>query len=328
MAKGKYFDNPPASAGSLGRFGNHIVGSPFQRLTMLFFVVLVLTGCGERDPKAQVTAGQLLPGKSDLSGLTLIDSVKSFDRGKVWDYLGQDADRFLYNGFQILWAAQYASSDGSRKLKVDLTQFADPIKAFALYSFYRSPNDKFIDVVTDGCIAKDTLLFYKGAYLGRAVAAYANSESDLIAVAKLVTDRITDTTSALPQLKLFPREGLIPHSETVSLDDIGGPNDQSNLWSADYAIGGDTVTLHFRLNVSEAGMISASSEFVGRQGSITEYLLEAGYQSFIGQNGEKEPVFCALNKGVFCAVTGFADKKIAQQLVKQLFESALPKQTK
>lgn len=321
MIEQRYFESFKSTTTTIRGSG----GMRLMRFACLAIVLSFQIALGAKATKGTLDITKLLPGKSDLTGFEPAGEVKSYDRGKVWDYFGPAADRFVYNTVQYLAAAQYVSPDRARKLSLDVMTFADPLKAFAFYSFYRSSGCKFVNLPTEGYITNDTLVFFKGSYFGRVVASYAGSEADLQAAAVVVTSRIPDTLLLPTQLAIFPEEGLIPHSKAVSLDDIDGHNDRSNLFSAKYHIDSATTTLCFRLNAGDAAMVTASNEFFEGQKTIDEYVLDAGYQSFLGTNKQKEKVLCAFNKGVLCAVIGFNDRKTAQHLVAQIFDKAIPK---
>ena len=103
-----------------------------------------------------------------------------------------------------------------------------------------------------------------------------------------------------------------------------GQSSHSNLFGAKYIVNGDTVTLAFRLNSQEV-LKTAVAEFIGKEGTIKEYILDAGYQCLIGENKTGRTCYCALNKGVFAAVSDFKDRSTAKELVEKLFASAMQK---
>ena len=172
-----------------------------------------------------------------------------------------------------------------------------------------------------GYLANDTLVFVKDVYVGRVVSSYANAENDMIQAAKVTLGRIADSATLPMQLQYFPREGMIPHSETVTLDDIGGHDFHSDLFSAKYLLGNDTAALYVRLN-PEGGPAVVVTEFIGNDGQIKDYLLEAGYQAMVGQDKSGKLVYCAIDKGILCTVIGNIDRSRAQQLVNQTFALA------
>jgi hypothetical protein len=296
--------------------------SDLSRYGVFTLLLLLCVSCSSKETKtADGSLAGLLPAKSELAGFTRVSKPVQIDRNNGWDRLGANGDKLLYNGFQQLATAQYTAPDESRRLTLDLLQFQDEVRAFAIFTFLRRPGAKPVDLQPTGYLASDTLLFVKGTYLGRFVSSYANAESDLIQAAKVTLGKIADSAELPIQLQYFPREGMIPHSETVTLDDVGGHNQRSELFGAKYLLGNDTAALYIRLN-PEGGPAVVVEEFIGKEGQIKDYLLDAGYQVMVGQDETGRLVYCAVDEGLLCTVVGAIDRKLAEQLVAQTFAIA------
>ncbi len=287
-------------------------------LTLLLFV-----SCSSQESKSSDdTPGGLLPGQSELSGYVRTATPISYNRDKAWDYLGANADKMLYNGFQQATTATYASSDKARTLTLEIMQFRDPVRAFAIFGFLRQPEARPIELKPRGYVNRDTLVFVKGVHVGRVIGSNPKAETDLIQAAKAMLDKLSDSVLLPTQLQMLPREGMVPNTETVNLDDIEGQNERSNLFSAKYLSGIDTVRLFLQLDVMEGGLAIAVKQFIGDKGRITNYLLDCGYQALTGQDEQGQPIFCALDKNVLCTVVGRIDQKAAQDLVNKTFALA------
>ena len=296
-----------------------------RTMAMTIAMLLVLS-CGSESAKPpQDEFGLVLPDKPEMTTFKRLDDIKVFTRGSIWNYFGQSADLYLYNGFQKLAVSRYSSAtDRSHKFVAEVMQYNNPTRALAIYSHFRSSNSKHLELPATGAFWGDTLLFLKGTYVGRIIGDFSKPEEDLTAFAKLAVAKINDTDSLPAQLSLLPREGMIPFTETVNLDDLQGQGIHSNLFGAKYIINDDTLTLAFRLNSYEV-LNTAVGEFLGKEGTIKEYILDAGYQSLIGESKEGRPSYCALNQGVFVAVSDFNDKQSAKTLIERLFASVLKK---
>jgi len=293
------------------------LGYEIVTLTLLFFI-----SCSSQEPKtSDDTSGGLLPGQSELSGYVRTATPSSYNRDKVWDHLGANADKMLYNGFQQATAATYASNDKARTLTLEIMQFKDPVRAFAIFGFLRQPGARPVELQPLGYINRDTLVFVKGVHVGRVIGSIPNAETDLMLAAKAMLGNLSDSVLLPAQLQMFPREGMIPNTETVNLDDIEGQNRRSNVFSAKYLLGSDTTQLYFQITNYGSPTI-AVNEYIGSQGRVKNYLVDRGYQALTGEDGQGRFVFCALHKNVLCTIIGNIDQKAAQDLADKTFAMA------
>jgi hypothetical protein len=291
------------------------------RYEIATLALLLLVSCSSEGSKtSNNTSGGLLPGKSELTGYVRTTTPISYGRDKAWDNLGANADRILYNGFQQATTATYESSDKARKLLLEILQFKNPIRAFAIFGFLRPPEAQPVELQPKGYINRDTLVFVKGAYVGRVIGSNPNSEKDMIQAAKAMLGKLPDSEMLPEQLQMLPREGMIPNTEKVNLDDVDGETQRSNLFSAKYLSGSDTVQIFVQLDPDPyGGPANAVKDFIGEKGKIKDYVMESGYQALTGQNEQGEFVFCAINQNVLCTVVGRIDQKAAQDLVDKTF---------
>jgi hypothetical protein len=292
------------------------------RYEIATLILLLLVSCSSQKSKtSDDTPGGLLPGQSELSGYVRTATPISYNRDKAWDHLGANTDKMLYNGFQQAATATYASSDKARTLTLEIMQFRDPVRALAIFGFLRQPEARPIELKPRGYVYRDTLVFVKGVHVGRVISSNPKAETDLIQAAEAMLDKLPDSVLLPTQLQMLPREGMVPNTETVNLDDIEGQTNRSNLFSAKYFSGSDTVQLFLQLDI-DGGPAIAVKEFIGDKGKITNYLLDCGYQALTGQDEQGQPVFCALDKNVLCTVVGRIDQKAAQDLVSKAFALA------
>lgn len=294
--------------------------------SIISVALLLFISCGSKETATTNTSigsalEGLLPANSELSGFTQTDAPSSFNRDKAWDHLGKEADKFLYNGFQECAKAKYKASEGKRSFTLELMRFENPVRAFAIYTFLRTPFAKPVALDPLGYVGGDTLVFVRGAYVGRAIGASSGMENDLTAAAKAMMSKLSDSVKLPAQVLLFPKEGTIPNTETVTLDDIEGQTWDSNLFGRKYLIGNDTVQIYVRLETVD-GPTVAVKRFIGDKGRIQSYILDSGCQAMTATNERGQLVFCGVDKGVLCTVVGNVDQKTAQDLVNQVYATA------
>lgn len=285
--------------------------------------VLAFVACSSpslpKDPMDAMRA--LLPGRTDLSGLTLKDTATVFERNTVWDHLGQRAELNLNNGLDKMSTGTYTSSDGSRSLTVDLILYQEHVNAFTMYALQRNPLARFLDIPEETYILGDTLGFLKGRYYGRILRSGGVPDSELEKAAKMIADKIIDSVSAFPkQLDVLPAEGKVPHSEFMLARTQDRAEEVPEFYGCQYIENADTVTLYFMLN-SRVGISTVTETLLGKEGRVDQWLMEGQYQSLVGLHPTLGTTFCAQNGSTLAAVSGYSDLKNAKSLVERFFQS-------
>lgn len=287
----------------------------------IFICGLVLMGCsGNSTPQNPPDAlRSLLPAGTALSGLELKDTLKLYERNTVWDHLSAIAEIYLNNGLDKLASGTYASS-GSQ-LRIDLMTFRSPLDAFTMFTYHRVPPTRHVDVGRVGYFLADTLGFIKGSYVGRLIRSGSVSDEAVIEAARMIAERITDTTSLPAEFAEFPPEDRLPFTETHWIRDQEQREEPFDFFGAQYVIAGDTVTLHLRFN-SVVGLPTATEAFIGDQGKVEEWLMLPGKQGLFGNHPGWGNIYCTADAGTLVVVTGYSDRKSAQVLADRFIAGA------
>ncbi|MCK4857970.1 MAG: hypothetical protein KAT58_08385 [candidate division Zixibacteria bacterium] len=303
--------------GKLLRLVTNRLGS-LTRILPLLALALLITCSAETDEKSQIDLSKLLPDKGELAGFAQADGAEIYDEATIWDYIGPNADTYLYNGFQRLHHTEYEREADGARLIIDIFEFSDPRQCFALYAHLRSSGYEFIDVETEGFVHNDTLTFKKSNYLVRLVADTDLARQDVLTVAQAISGKIEGNEPFPEELALFAGDNLIGHSEKLTLASFWGKVELSNIFCADYQIGADTVTLCFRLGADNQ-MTTVVSEYIGNEGTIKEILIDRGYQTFVGYHERHGNFYCTVCEGILCFLYGFDDKATAVELAESFF---------
>jgi len=285
---------------------------------------LALIGCsGGSTPQNPPDAlSSLLPGKTALSGFELKDTLKFYERNTVWDHLSAIAEIYLNNGLDKLASGTYAS--GNNQLRIDLMTFRSPLDAFTMFTYHRVPPTQHVEVGQVGYLLADTLGFIKGKYVGRLIRSGSVNDEMLIEAARMMTDKISDTTSLPAEFAEFPSADRLPFTETHWIRDQEQREEPFDFFGAQYVIAGDTMTLHLRFN-SVIGLPTATEAFIGDQGKVEEWLMLPGQQGLFGNHPGWGNVYCKADAGTVVVVTGFSDRKSAQTLADRFIASARSK---
>lgn len=289
-------------------------------IALIIAALLLNISCGGKQEAAAIDISSLLPGNSQVVGFSQVDSAATYDRGDVFNLLGPSADLYLYNGLQKVRWQRYVADDGSGNLIIEVFRISNPRNCFALYSQKRKPQYRQVEVGTSGCLNGDTLLFMKSNYLVRLFGSSPNATSALQAAAVTVADNIKGNEPLPEELSLFPKAGMIPNSARLTMKEFLGESELSNVFSASYLEGSDTVAFSFRLG-SDNKVTDVVRHYIGANGSITGLDINAGYQVLTGHTPEVGNLLTTVRNGVLCFVTRFTDRKSAEQLVADFFHN-------
>jgi hypothetical protein len=175
-----------------------------------------------------------------------------------------------------------------------------------------------VDVGSESFLLGDTLIFKKDRYLGRLVASFARADSILLEFGKKTATKI-ETDAPFPSaLRYFP-DGLVPHSEKLTLSEASGGGSMGDLYSALYETTGGQVTLSFSVTTLNP-IVEGVDRFL-EGGSIIDYINESDYQAIYGKHPVKGLIFVVSRKGHLCVVSGFREKQVAKDLTDRLLEN-------
>jgi hypothetical protein len=288
-------------------------------------VLLLILSCSseekaakqEQSNKALPQISTLLPADNAISGYQPAGKPTVYTRQDIWDYLSQEAEIYLTNSF-VSMAVEKFSGSGGDTLIVELSQFGNDKSAFALFSSHRNPGFKSVDLDPLGYIDSHRLYYAKGDYYLRIIGTDKTSDESLVQAAKAIVPGLEGSPYVDPQLKYLPTEGMVPNSIEISLKDNLAHNEPPNLVSALYQIDSDTVRVFYQ-HKTRMGMTFAVDEFLDDGGKVDEYLMGGVYQSLVGSAPKYGKVYCAVDSGSVCAVTGFSDIAQAKEMVQKVF---------
>ncbi len=249
-------------------------------------------------------------------------SSATYTRQDVWDYLGQQAEKYLMNGFAQMAIGKYR--DGGDSLVIEVSQFGEKRNAYAVYSSDRKPGATVIEFDADGYLQEHNVHFTKDKFTVVIRGTGETPDETLIAAAKEIEPKIEGEPFVHPHARFLPAEGMIPHTMKISLMDNMPHNERPDLVSALYAIENDTMRVFLQYS-SKLGMTFAAEEFLDDGGSVDEYIMGGEYQSLTGKSPEFGSIYCAVDGRHVCAVTGYTNLDHAKAMAKKLLEG-LPKE--
>lgn len=290
-------------------------GSFAVGLSLILLIALAGFCCGTEQQQPG-DLNSLLPGPELRAGFAKELSQTTYNRAKIWDYIGPNADVYLYNGFQNLLVTRYGNGSGDT-LTCEIFEFSTPYEAFALYSNLREPSYPYIQVGYEGYLHGDTLTFLKGNILGRFHSQKVTA-ADWQRAAEEIAARAKGEVKLPGEFQYFP-DGYLPHSQRVTLRDFLGQTGLDNFFSMVYLLGGDTATLYLNLQADNT-VAQVVHSYMGGTGIIKQMIFDGTTQGFTAENDELGSFLCQSRGRVLVLVVGYGDEAAAKQLVKEVFK--------
>jgi len=199
--------------------------------------------------KINFDAEQLLPASDSETKLTSTNTTVVLKRNEITDSTLSDSKKYM-NSLVVGLVRSFQKYE-TNDVIIEIAQFVSPNDAYGCYSQNRPPGAAFDTLGTESYFGGNTLSFTKSNYVVNVTVQaqeikYAAAKS----IAKLIEARISQR-SALPLFfRLFPyRDQLVPSQRYYSLDYLG-VSLLDEVYTLDYVIDNDTMTLFMTTDTS------------------------------------------------------------------------------
>ncbi|MGH8014837.1 MAG: DUF6599 family protein [Candidatus Zixiibacteriota bacterium] len=238
-----------------------------RKITLLLVVIIVAVGLywfysskdsgrpdrqkalEEKISKIPFEAERLLP--TDSADLKVISSKTqtTLKRSEISDSTLTDAGKYLNSLVVGLTRKSYQAGD--ELLNVEIAQFASPNDAYGFYSQNRPDGAPFDTLGTESFFAGNIFNFTKSSYV---VLLSSNAPESKYApikqLARLIDEKITERSVQPLFFRLFPYRGqFVPSQKYFSLDFLG-VSLLDEVYTLDYLIDEDTLTLFLTSDTS------------------------------------------------------------------------------
>jgi hypothetical protein len=176
---------------------------------ILFILFPFLTFANENSLK------NLLPGEKISPDFRAKAALRIYDASTLHEYMNGEAE--MYREYGVMkFAAQVYSKD-KEEIKVEIAEMVDSVSAYGIYSFYRSPDIKLIEIGDEGVIAQNQICFWQDRYYCRITTFGAGEELVTIAtkLSKEISSRIAGHAKVPEIMGLLPAKDRIKESEKL-----------------------------------------------------------------------------------------------------------------
>jgi len=276
-----------------------------SRKMLLFAAALLLVfsaacgGGGKTVSKTQVLSPEqekleaLLPGDEVSGWAQEEDEVRFFDPDTLYELINGAAENFLIYGFEQLVTTYYNDQEDSEsQIEVQIYEMKDPRNAFGIYASEINLDSEFMKIGAEGYLGSTALSFWADRYYVKITAFEENEDIKraLINLAESISRKIGAAGIALPELELFPKADMAPHSARYLAKDVLGQVAFSEGFEAKYKKGNDETKIVIVLPGGDEAAVKDALDkykaFIASStgGSVAREVTTPGDGGFVGKD--------------------------------------------
>ena len=191
----------------------------------------------------------------------------------LYEKINGKAPLYIESGFVKLSTARFVSkNDESLWMELFIFDMANVKNAFSVYSVQRRPGVEILPDMQFGYRTTDAPYFVHGKYYVEFIASSKLDElfKAMIETAQKIQANLpVDVDTEIPELSFFPQEYLVAGSYKLYLESAFGFEGFTNIFTAQYKFGDETITAFFSRKDSAS---EATSSFE----SYHKFLIENG----------------------------------------------------
>lgn len=259
-----------------------VVGFSLLMIIILIAITISIKQSNYDMTRYGVGATVSVPGKEKISPSTLAPagfdtlSEETYLDDNLYEKINGKAPLYIESGFVKLSTARFVSkNDESLWMELFIFDMANTKNAFSVYSVQRRPGVEILPDMQFGYRTTDAPYFVHGKYY---IEFIASSKSDELFKAimetaqKIQTHLPIDVETEIPELSFFPQENLVAGSYKLYLESAFGFAGFTDIFTAQYKFGDETITAFFSKKDSAA---EATKSF-------------ESYHKFLIENGGKD----------------------------------------
>jgi hypothetical protein len=179
-----------------------------------------------------------------IDNWTISPVTEVFDSDNLYERINGAAPLFLENNFQEMTSLVYTKGDDY--ITVQAYRHATPADAFGMYASERSSDMTLYPDIGGEAQGDDYGLFFFSGCIYVKMSANTTSEEITNAfktIAKEMATKIDKTASYPAIFNSFPKDGLIPHTQTYITQNYIGHKFLKPVYTADYNLNGKKIQL-------------------------------------------------------------------------------------
>lgn len=278
---------------------------------MLILLVIVAIGCGGGEqPTDRLAPEDFLPGEFTDATAQRSSEIRTFYDDSLWQYINGGAELYYRYNFVEVATADYKT--GTTEFTVDIYRFDNPLNAYGLYSMIRPENARLVSLGVEGFVSLGSLQFVKGEYLINLIG-YDESNATNFALAQAAEELnklIPGTTDRPGTFDLFPEDKALRATDRYSAESFLGIGFLTYVYSQDYLLDADTVTLFLSDDMPNAKLLEWSKHAAenGTIELVTNDLPFDEDKAFITYDSYYGKIIAGLRKGNLVGMVDYNER--------------------
>lgn len=230
--------------------------------------IIVFLFCTVYSLSAQ-TPAELKSWLPVTEGWTISDKVEVFSPENLFDRINGAAPLYLENNFREMTQMEYTKGDDY--ISIQAYRHASPEDAFGMYASERSSELTFFPIGGEAQGDDSGIFFFAGnIYVKMWSSAQENVSETMRAIAAHLAGNIDATAGYPPVVNAFPKEDMIPHTETYVTANYIGHTFLNMVYTAKYKIDNKT----FQAFVVDAKSADGAKDILNKYFTFTKQPLD------------------------------------------------------
>lgn len=230
--------------------------------------IIVFLFCTVYSLSAQ-TPAELKSWLPVTEGWTISDKIEVFSPENLFDRINGAAPLYLENNFREMTQMEYTKGDDY--ISIQAYRHASPEDAFGMYASERSSELTFFPIGGEAQGDDSGIFFFAGnIYVKMWSSAQENVSETMRAIAAHLAGNIDATAGYPPVVNAFPKEDMIPHTETYVTANYIGHTFLNMVYTAKYKIDNKT----FQAFVVDAKSADGAKDILNKYFTFTKQPLD------------------------------------------------------
>ena len=279
------------------------------RIFITLVIISIVLSCGQKQASDEKTESKdYLPTSIESAALDRTSEVKTYEGESLYEYINGGAEVYHQYGFVEVSMAYYQLKD-STEFVLDVYQFDTSEGAYGLYSSLKYDEAELLPYGVEGYISSGRLEFVKDKYIIR-ITGYDNSSNDvLMNMAEFMNGQIKGSEQLPKAFSWFPEGEQFPNRKIFS-DSYLGIKELTNVYTVDYLLDGDTITLFITDDESGNKFLSWSNQ-LSEMNAKKENVIGYPYDENLGVRFDHSyygKIIFGLKSGKLAGIVNYSEK--------------------
>ncbi len=269
-------------------------------------LAILIAGCGgDSEPGAQEAVYSYFPKEFEGQDIIRTSDIDIYIGDSLYEYINGGAE--LYHAYDFIRVLTASYQMGEEEVIYDIYEFQDPEKSYGLYTMLRPDYIETLDLGVQGFSAGSAVDFVKGQYLVRLTGFTYTDEfaKKLVSFAHAIDGIVEGITDRPQKFNLFLEESKLQAGDKIIAESYLGHDFLTHIYSQDYQLDDDTVTLFLSQDPNQAKMAGFKSVEVSEEVGETDVPDLGTEDIFISYDSFHGHILAVADHGILKGMTGY-----------------------